>query len=244
LSRFDPLKMFLKYFCVVLFLTLAVSADDETPCYTKMKNGCGATTFMADSLRSGTELECAGAWGAFPRLNPETNELISHRLGNSMQYLLTASYFNEWDINRPGFNAYFNKLSDQEWDSGISLMIAMLKRGGKLNRKFSVELPDETKFSSRQNEMEALARTLDSEKETAEKTLKLIYWANHKSIETADDQSHRDPGFADYLAEGLNDVNVLRIKHLSNYVNMLTHIQTSGVDMSYAMHTFDTEILK
>ncbi len=50
--------------------------------------------------------------------------------------------------------------------------------------------------------------------------------------------------FADFLAERLSHITVLRIKHLSNYVNILGQIMGSGVDKAYAMFTFDHEILK
>lgn len=51
-----------------------------------------------------------------------------------------ANYFNEWNVDRPGFHAFFNKLADEEWSSGIELMTHMLKRGGRLNNGFTVKV--------------------------------------------------------------------------------------------------------
>jgi len=216
--------------CLVLGQAFALS-----PCYDEVHRTCGKGDFSEYDAAT-----CTAEWGAFPRLGNDTNKLIGHHIKNSMQYLFTASYFNEWNVNRPGFHSFFNKLADEEWDSAIDLMTHMLKRGGRLDDSFKLELP--RNFENRQNEMESLAWALDIEKEIATQTLHLAYTSNHVTKELSN--APRDAEFADFLAEKLNKVTVLRIKHLSNYVNILGQMLSSGIDNAYAMFTFDHEILK
>jgi len=220
--------------CIV-GLCLILPALAVTPCYDTIHASCGKEEFSDYDAAS-----CTAEWGAFPRLGNDTNRLIALHLKHSMQYLLTANYFNEWNVNRPGFQAYFAKLADEEWDSAIAITTHMIKRGGRLDENFKLELPKN--FENRQNELEALAWALDVEKEMATQTLHLAYTANHVPKEMQN--FPRDAEFADFLAERINKITVLRIKHMSNYVNILGQIMASGIDKAFAMFTFDHEILK
>ncbi|OXA45729.1 soma ferritin [Folsomia candida] len=218
--------------CLVWWAPSTLAA---TPCYDTIHASCGTEEFSAYDAAS-----CTAEWGAFPRLGNDTNRLIALHIKHSMQYLLTANYFNEWNVNRPGFHAFFSKLADEEWNSAIDIMTHMLKRGGRLDDNFKLELPKN--FENRQNEVESLAWALDLEKEMALQTLHLAYNSNHVPKEMQN--LPRDAEFADFLAERLNAITVLRIKHMSNYVNILGQIMGSGMDKAYAMFTFDHEILK
>ncbi|ODN05291.1 Ferritin heavy chain [Orchesella cincta] len=165
------------------------------------------------------QARCTAEWGAFPR----------------------ASHFKEWKYNRPGFASYFSKLSDDNWDEAISLMLHMVERGGSLGRDFKIEMPGpgDATTSYQLKEIEALSKALDKERRTATKTLHLAHLANHGQ------GVPHDAEFADFLAERLHKNSVLRIKHLANYVKLLSDIVTdSNVDSAYALFKFDTEYLK
>lgn len=128
-------------------------------------------------------------------------------------------------------------------------MLYMIKRGGHLSDNFNVTI-DNVDLATKThpaNELESLSWALDLEKLTAHQTLRLSYIATHTST-MAPYNSPPDVAFANFLAESLNDVSVLRIKHLTNYVHMLTQILNpiggSSVDKAYALFTFDHTILK
>jgi len=232
--------MYAKYFFVVIFVALELGSSlAVTPCYDATRDFCGKE--IKSELDSSS---CTAEWGAFPRLNNETNTLISLHLNHSMKYLLQATHYNEWNVNRPGFHNFFTKLSDDEWNSAVSLMIYAIKRGGRLTSEFKIQTPGDLDFNHQQNEIESLSKALDLEKYTAARTLKLIHDTTHISSESGVPIGSRDTPFADFMAERLNDVSVLRIKHLANYVNMLSQVLRSSVDKAYALYTFDHQILK
>jgi ferritin len=221
-----------------VFLGLLLRVGASNNCDSLVNQGCDVTkSFQSSALK-----ECTAQWGAFsrPELQKETNELVALKITNSMKYLFQASYFKRWDVNRPGFNAFFNKLSDEEWTSAIDLMIHMVKRGGKLYESFQIQIPAGTMNDHEREEMRSLAWALDLEKDMANKALHLAYDANHAK----DSTTKRDEAFTNYIAETINHQTVMRIKHLSNYVNMLGQIILSTVDKGYAFFTFDHEILK
>lgn len=251
----------LKYLLVTVCLSWQIGSalSEASSCYSGIKDACGDGL---QELDSAAQKLCTAEWGAFPRLTDDTNTLISVHLTHSMQYLLQASHFNEWNINRPGFHAYFSKLSDEEWDSGIALMTHMIKRGGRLvETHFKVNIQE--KWQNRQSELEALSAALDMEKSISNRALHLAHAAvsvhkvaANESISATTKKpitgdaptdmpiAQRDPEFAYFLSERLNHQTVLRIKHLSNYVNMLAQVLKSGVDKAYALFTFDHQILK
>lgn len=196
---------------------------------------------VAGNALSYDQARCTPEWGAFPRVNGETNDLIQQQLKSSFEYLLIASHFKEWKYNRPGFANYFTKLSDDNWDEAISLMLHMVERGGNLVRDFKVDMPGpgDATTSYQLKEIEALSKALDKERRTATRTLHLAHLANHGQ------GVPHDAEFADFLAERLHKNSVLRIKHLANYVKLLSDIVTdSAVDSAYALFKFDTEYLK
>jgi len=219
---------------VVLAVSVGVSYGNPFSCYDNVQCVAGNSLTYDQS-------KCTAEWGAFPRVNGETNDLIAQQLKSSFEYLLIASHFKEWKYHRPGFANYFTKLSDDNWDEAISLMTHMVERGGSLGKDFRVDMPGPADSATQYQlkEIEALSKALDKERRTATRTLHLAHLANHGQ------GVPHDAEFADFLAERLHENSVLRIKHLANYVKLLSDIVTdTTVDSAYALFKFDSEYLK
>jgi len=219
---------------VIFTPTLAPTSEiNSTLCYENVEHGC--EKIFGDRHMTG----CNAAWGAFtrPEIVKGTIDLISTKIYHSFEYMFQATYFKQWDINRPGFHAYFDKLSDDEWASATDLLIHMVKRGGKLNDNFKIKKPT---VDFQRNEMKSLSWALDREKETVKQASHLAYDANHGK----DKVTARDEAFTNFIAEKINEESVLRIKHLSNYIHILGDIIMSSVEKTYAFFVFDHEILK
>lgn len=54
-------------------------------------------------------------------------------------FFLQSTHFKEWKANRPGLANYFSKLSDDNWDEALALLLHMVERGGSLEKDFKVE---------------------------------------------------------------------------------------------------------
>jgi len=202
-------------------------------CFDNVHCESGKNSFIYDQTK------CTAEWGAFPRINKDTNELISQQLNTSLEYLLIASHFKDWRYSRPGFASYFSKLSDDNWNEAISLLTHMVERGGNLVTDFEVVMPTDLDTNYQLQEIEALSKALDKERKLATKTLHLAHLANHGQGVPHDSE------FAEFLAKRLHHNSVLRIKHLANYVNLLSDIiNGSGGDSEYAIFKFDSEYLK
>jgi len=221
---------------VLLVGVIGVVLGSGFPCYDNLQ--CVAGSSLTSPYPHD---KCTPEWGAFPRVNGETNELISRHFKTSLEYLLIANHFKDWKYHRPGFVNYFSKLSDDNWNEGLSLLLHMVERGGNLLKDFKIDMPGPGDATTQYQlkEVEALSRALDMERRTATKTTHLAHLANHGS------GVPHDAEFADFLAERLHHNSVLRIKHLANYLKLLSDIVTdSAVDSAYAIFKFDSEYLK
>lgn len=190
------------------------------------------TTFCKKEAANGEILNCTAQFGRVFDLNAETHKLIEHQLKYSMEYLLMSSHFGEWNINRKGFQDYFSKLSDASWEDAVTLTQHLIKRGGKLQNSFGVDLRTPGKqVTHKYGELYALSKALDMEKHISEKYLSLIKPRDY------------DAEFAHFLADEVSDKKVLRIKHLSNHVNSLYNAVQSAADSSFVFYIYDTQIL-
>jgi len=161
---------------VAVFLlvgVIGVVLGSGFPCYDNLQ--CVAGSSLTSPYPHD---KCTPEWGAFPRVNGETNELIARHLKTSLEYLLIANHFKDWKYHRPGFVNYFSKLSEDNWNEGLSLMLHMVERGGTLLKDFKIDMPGPGDATTQYQlkEVEALSRALDMEPAQQQKPLIWRIW--------------------------------------------------------------------
>jgi len=222
---------------------------------------------LKDNLAS-KYTQCTAGFGAFSEANKEEfasdiQDLVQNYLEISMKYLELANYFNEWNVNRKGFHSYYSKLSDEAWEDAVTIMQHMIKRGGSLKKKFEfkkrfqfqdktrVEAPFVATQLSNLSELSSLSMALEWQKEVVKKTLDVLKRHQPRSDETGATSGntntyavHSDPEFTHFLAQQLSERQVLKVKHLANYVNSLSGALSSTSNTGVVLHLFDSQVLK
>ncbi|CAG7816469.1 unnamed protein product [Allacma fusca] len=246
------LKESLLILSTLCFVFTVSVANADSVCYKGVSTACPPAGQGKTPL---SPASCTSQFGQFPRLNDKTEALIKEHLRASMQFLMLANHFGEWDINRKGFYEYFNKLSDYAWEDAGALLEHMVKRGGQLSNKFQIPAAEDPKEQQDKfydmTELHALSKALDIQKNLAKSTLRLITLANHgpsvNDTEEIDEwRTHgfqRDGEFAHFLADEVSDKQVLRIKHLANHVNTLSQALDETPDAGLVLYIYDTQVL-
>ncbi|MCQ9140780.1 hypothetical protein MZE11_19640, partial [Bacillus amyloliquefaciens] len=97
---------------VIAIVCLALSAVSADVCFNEVSMECGRAT-------SSLELpSCNAVYGNFGKQGNVANEMQAYanlHLRRSYEYLLSAAYFNNYQVNRLGFSKLFKKLSDDAW---------------------------------------------------------------------------------------------------------------------------------
>jgi len=158
-----------------------------------------------------------------------------------MQYLLIATRFNDWSMDRKGFHAFYSKMSDDAYNDAVGIMQHMTMRGGVLDGDFNIPMPEEINYKV--SEMESFSLVLAIEKEIVKSTLQLINHANN-----AKSDIHQPDGeLALFLAEQISGNHVPRIKTLAAHVNNLGQAIAHGLeknkDPSYVVYLYDTQFM-
>jgi len=181
-------------------------------------------------------------------LNRDTQNLIQEHIRLSTEYLLMASHFNEWSVNRQGFHNYFLKLSDEKWQQGIDLLKYSIIRGGEITPDFNVPVPSGGGSLYKMYELPALAKALDLEKRLTTDILSLAHRATlhtsttHANL-TVTNNNDNDGAFSYYLNEDVSHNKVPRIKDLSNHINTLAVAMKSTNDPAFVLYIYDNNVL-
>nr|ABF51340.1 ferritin isoform 2 [Bombyx mori] len=115
------------YALIVACLALGVLAEEDS-CYQNVDQGCRRTLSLP---------HCSAYYGQFKDNHVVANELkalASLYLKRSYHYLLSASYFNNYQTNREGFAKLFRKLSEpwpKPWTRRSSLPRGFSSSTGK-----------------------------------------------------------------------------------------------------------------
>ncbi|XP_043251786.1 uncharacterized protein LOC122397036 isoform X2 [Colletes gigas] len=137
---------------------------------------------------------------------------------------------------REGFKKLYRKHSDKTWEDAIDLMKYIAKRGGRMNFN---QLPRFTKSAKESrvlelNEINSLARALDTEKQLAEEAMRIHAQAHP--------HNKHDASVAHYIEEQFFESQTGHVRDLAGYTNDLKNLLTER-DPSVSVFLFD-EILK
>lgn len=166
-------------------------------------------------------------------------DYIQLQMKKSYEYLLMATHFNSYQMNRPGFQKLYQSLSDRAFDDTIELIKQVTRRGGSINlskpHAQSGVQPPEVHL----NELESLAHALDVEKELTKGAIHVHTSATHG---TTNNREH-DPEMAHYLQENFLTKQAASVRKLSGYANDLSKLVTVG-EPSLSVYLFDEYLQK
>jgi ferritin len=208
----------MKLFVLAVFLPLLAVALSQGPsCGSDFTEWCKRDDDVTKNTThpiTEPEKSCTAMFGGFKEITGQmvtsVESLVNDHLTTSMEYLLLANKYAQWDHNRPELHSFFNKHSDNAWDDAVALVQHMVQRGK--TPKISVNIPTLTETDILASEIENLSWALQKEQTLVQTTIDVIGHA-HK-------ESH-DPELRHFLSEQVSDKQVMRIKTLANHVNTL-----------------------
>ncbi|KAJ2938681.1 hypothetical protein O0L34_g12008 [Tuta absoluta] len=225
------MKLFLALSCL---LAGAFAADT---CYKDVNMDCSQASSALGLPR------CNALYGEYTRNNVagELQAYANLHLERSYQYLLTSAYFNNYQTNRAGFGKLFRKLSDESWQKTIELIKHITMRGDVMDfaRRSPHDAADRN-FTVELNELESLAKALDTQKEIAERAFHI-----HKEATKNSEKLH-DPEITHYLEEEFIEGHAKTIRNLAGHTTDLKKFITAnnGQDLSLALYLFDEYLQK
>jgi len=240
-------KITLAFVAFVCLFGISVALN----CYDVTKS-CSIADFDASSCKTNVgryiNMDTSLSRDKDSSLNGDTQNLIQEHIRLSTEYLLMASHFNEWSINRPGFHNYFLKLSDEKWQQGIDLLKYSITRGGEITPDFNVAVPSGRGSLYKMYELPALAKALDMEKRLTTDSLSLAHRATlHTTTthanKTVTNNQDNDGAFSYYLNADVTQNKVPRMKDLSNHINTLGIAMKSVNDPAFVLYIYDNDVL-
>ncbi|KAL0808655.1 hypothetical protein ABMA28_013090 [Loxostege sticticalis] len=223
---------------VALCLLACVGALAADQCYQDVSLDCGQASNTLALPR------CNAIYGEYGRHGNVAKELQAYanlHLERSYEYLLSAAYFNNYQMNRAGFSKLFKKLSDDAWEKTIDLIKHVTMRGDVMNfAQRSIQKPVEKKnYTVELHELESLAKALDTQKELAERA----FYIHREAIRNS--EHLHDPEVAQYLEEEFVEYQGKRIRDLAGHTSDLKQfITNNGQDLSLALYLFDEYLQK
>lgn len=212
--------------------TLLVAASAEF-CYNDVEGACSSRPLAAD----GSLLpKCNAKYGAIEALQADLQSFANANIESSFEFLLMSTHFGNYEANREGFKELYRKYSDKLWEDAIDVIKYITKRGGKMNFNQPPRFKKSVKDSRvvELNEINSLAKALDSQKQLADEALRI-----HAQ---AQPHNKHDAAVAHYIEEHFVEQHADHVRDLSGYTNDLKNLLGER-DASVSMFLFD-ELLK
>lgn len=182
----------------------------------------------------------------FSSINHVQNDLqtfTNQQLDKSFDFLLLAFTFDKYDLDRPGFEKLYRKISDKAWEDTIALVKYQSRRGlvvsldgvetGVVNRLSEGKFGKTSLLDS--TEMSSLKVALGYEKTLADESHRI-----HKKISHAHDKGAAyDPDVAHYLDEEIIEDQSGTIRKLTGYIHNLHSILEEANTKDMGLHMFD-----
>lgn len=187
------------------------------------------------NLALGSEItNCNATYGAMKSIPVERHlqAYVNTHITRSFEYLLMATHFNNYQMNRGGFRKLYQELSDEKWNLAFDLIKHITKRGGKMVfNEVNNEIADGT-GAVELYELQSLAKALDVEKQ-------LALDAHHIHHEvTRNKDNHHDPEIANYIEHLIVHKQAETIRKLSGYASDVGKMLGSN-EPDLALYLFD-----
>lgn len=231
----------------ILFVVGSVASVEEGSCSKATSNVCSVVN------PGGNFGKCNAQYGAIPHIERHLQSYASQQLSASYDYLLMSQFYNTYQRDRPGFSKLFRSLSDEAFENAIKLIKHVTKRGGvtpfrihQQVKRGRVPVEDPTKTLDF-DELPALAKALDIEKELSKKAIELhAHVAVHNK--QASDTVTYDPEITHFIEEEFLGQQSSNIRKLSGYANDLHKIvnkHANGVaSTALGVYLFDEYLQK
>jgi len=215
-----------------ILCTLLVATSAEF-CYNDVEGACSSRPTTTD----GPLLpNCNAKYGGFDLLQPDLQAYANAQVETSFEFLLMSTHFGNYEANREGFKALYRKLSDKAWDDAIDVVKYITTRGGRMNfnqlPRFKKNLKDKV---LQLNELNSLAKALDTEKQLADEALRIHTVAQH--------HSKQDSAVAHYIEEKFFESHSECIRNLAGHSNDLKAL-LGDRDASVSIFLFDEYLKK
>lgn len=216
-------------------LSMLLVATSAEYCYNDVKDACSSTPMTQDGPLLAT---CNAKYGSFEALQAELQAYANAQVETSFEFLLMSTHFGNYEANREGFKSLYRKLSDQAWEDAIDVIKYIAKRGGKMN--FSQPPRSRKNVNTKGkvlqlNELNSLAKALDTEKQLADEALRLHAQAQH--------HTKQDSSVAHYLEEKFFESQAECIRNLAGHTNDLKNLLVDR-DASVSIFLFDEYLKK
>ncbi|XP_055616467.1 ferritin heavy chain B-like [Toxorhynchites rutilus septentrionalis] len=174
----------------------------------------------------------------------------NQQLEKSFDFLLLSFTFDKYELDRPGLEKLYRKISDKAWEDTVGLVKYQSKRG------LTVELNgvhNDSRVVGRLNEGKVgKASLLDSDELSSlklalgyEKILATESHRIHQSISHAHgDGSAYDPDVAHYLDEEIIEYQSGIVRKLTGYIHNLHSIIEEANTKDMGIHLFDQYLEK
>lgn len=187
-------------------------------------------------------------FSAVGHVKDDLETFTNQQLEKSFDFLLLSSAFDQHNLDRPGFEKLYRKISDKAWEDTQKLIKYRSKRG------LTVELNglNDAKNALKQthavtraallgtNEIDSLKVALNYEKVLAEESHSI-----HKKISHAHGKDEAyDPDVAHYLDEEIIEYQSGVIRELAGHIHILKSIQDESATAALGTHLFDEYLAK
>lgn len=177
--------------------------------------------------------QCTALFSGFSHVEKDMHKYTKQMLVKSYDFLLLSSVFDQYSMDRPGFEKMYRKIADKAWEDTIGLIKYQSRRG-------AVVTLDEGKFVHNvsslltSNEPSSLKLALDYEKVLANEAHIM-----HKKISHTGESNHYDPDAAHYLDENFIEYQSGTIRKLSGHIRNLDDILGEVGTKDLGLQMFD-----
>lgn len=192
------------------------------------------------------QADSVNATAKFSSIDHVDNDLemfTNQQLEKSYDFLLLSFTFDKYDLDRPGFEKLYRKISDKAWEDTVGLVKYQTKRGltvdlngvqsGVVGMLSGGKLSKASLLDS--DELSSLKLALGYEKILADESHRI-----HKKISHAHDKGLAyDPDVAHYLDENIVEYQSGTIRKLSGYIHNLESIIAESNTKHMGIHMFD-----
>lgn len=175
----------------------------------------------------------------------DLRQYASQLVDKSFHFLIMSSGFNKYELDRPGFEQLYRKISDKAWEDAQELIKYQSRRGsfGHLVQPNGAEQYGKVLDV---NELKSLQFALNYEKTMAKEAHAIHRKISHahSNAGSNDDSYHYDPDAAHYLDENIIEYQSGVIRDLAGYVHNLRHFTDQQSASDLGNHLFDEFLAK
>lgn len=198
-------------------------------CYSMAKNACSPEE---SKPKVSSPLNCTAAYGCAKNFTRDLQIYANKHITKSFEYLLMSTHFGNYKNEREGFTKLYRKLSDSTWEDAIDVIKYITLRGGKMDFHYDEDAAKKDVDDSL-NEVKSLAKSVDIQKDLAEKAFKIYRGAHHS-----------DPEVSDFVQDKFMHKHAETIRELVGYTRDLSRLLRDPHDVGMKLFIFDSYLEK